>query len=153
MPVKINELEDRGFWLLRSGQAQAELSPWLQQEFRLKLPTFGRMESAKKAMIWQPGPDAWMLMVSRQTEVQAPVIAIDLRAAYRVFELRGPQVRELINKGCPLDLGDGSFAPGSHAQSLFFEVPVQILRITVQQWLLQVPRSAADYLIYLCNAK
>src|SRR5690625_1468468 len=138
MKIQVTELPNFGFWLLRSAPNDIALTQWLEQEFALKLPIYGRIAIGKDALVWQTRRDAWMLMVSSKQDIQASVIAVDLRSAYRVLEFQGKQVRTLLNRGCPLDLGDDRFQPHSQARSWWVQIPVEGGRMTTERWLIAV---------------
>jgi sarcosine oxidase, subunit gamma len=91
---------------------------------------------AQIAALWL-GPDEWLvtcpadevpLLQSSLREALADVHAAvtevtDGRVAFRVA---GPSARDVLAKGCPLDLHPRAFAPGSCAQSLLAKASVLI---------------------------
>jgi sarcosine oxidase subunit gamma len=71
----------------------------------------------------------------------------DLSAARAVIEITGPRARELLEKGCSIDLHPRAFAPGNCAQTLFARLPVIIDQIAAAPaYRLFVRRSAARWL-------
>jgi sarcosine oxidase, subunit gamma len=104
------------------------------------------------------GPDEWLVMTPEGREaavVQALrratgdgfATAIELGSGQTVIELSGPRAREVIAKGCPLDLHPRQFGPGRCAQSRLARTAVTIAQVDhVPTFELIVRRSFADYL-------
>jgi sarcosine oxidase subunit gamma len=83
------------------------------------------------------GPDAWLLTCPldevaahaeslRQALSDAHAAITDVSDGRVVLRLAGPNARDLLAKGCPLDLHPRGFPPGSCAQSLFAKTSVLI---------------------------
>ena len=104
------------------------------------------------------GPDEWLLVTSAAGEA---ALAAELRRALAglhcaitevsggqvVIELRGAEVRELLAKECPLDLGAPEFAtPGRCAQTRLAKAAVLLRPLDGGAMQLIVRRSFADYL-------
>jgi sarcosine oxidase subunit gamma len=71
----------------------------------------------------------------------------ELGSGQTVIELAGPRAREIIAKGCPLDLHPRVFGPGRCAQSRLARTLVTIAQIdAAPRFELIVRRSYADYL-------
>jgi len=85
--------------------------------------------ATEKAAVWL-GPDEWLLI---EADGYAPAIERALRDArgddawlsitditdnYTGLVLSGPAARDVLAKGCPLDLHPRAFAPGDCAQTL-----------------------------------
>ena len=104
------------------------------------------------------GPDEWLVtspegaapdLLGRLTralaERQAQVT--DLSASRAVIEIAGPRGRDLLQKGCGLDLHPRAFGPGHCAQTLFAKLPVIIDQTSAAPlYRLFVRRSAARWL-------
>jgi sarcosine oxidase, subunit gamma len=104
----------------------------------LLLPTEPCTSAAKAqiAALWL-GPDEWLvtcpagevpLLQSSLREALADVHAAitDVTDGRVAFRVAGPSARDVLAKGCPLDLHPRAFAPGSCAQSLLAKASVLI---------------------------
>ncbi|HZZ52587.1 MAG TPA: sarcosine oxidase subunit gamma family protein [Pseudonocardia sp.] len=72
--------------------------------------------------------------------------AVDVSADRACVELRGAGVREVLEKGCPLDLHRRAFPPGRCAQTVLAKAQVILWRPAEQVYRLLVRRSYAHYL-------
>jgi sarcosine oxidase subunit alpha len=70
--------------------------------------------SGDRTALWL-GPDEWLL-VGPGPEPQAGT-AVDVSANRTTIELRGPNARDVLMKGCSLDLHPRAFGPGRCAQT------------------------------------
>jgi sarcosine oxidase subunit gamma len=86
---------------------------WLGPDEWLVLAPEGRQESLEKAL--------------RQAIGTEPGAVVDLSAHRTTVELTGERAREVLAKGCSLDLHPTVFAPGSCAQVLIAQAPVLLL--------------------------
>lgn len=103
------------------------------------------------------GPDEWLLVtaVDGAAEIArrlAPALAgthhavVDVTHRTLAFRLAGPKVREALAAGCPLDLHESVFPPGSVARSLLGKVGITLhLHRDGTTFDLYVDRSFADY--------
>lgn len=91
------------------------------------------------AALWL-GPDEWLIVGPEAAHPNLPrrlrtaltglhAAVVDVSASRIIFELAGPKARELLMKGCPLDLHPRSFGPGRCAQSLLAKAQVLIQQI------------------------
>ena len=78
----------------------------------------------------------------------------DQSSAYSVLQLAGPQARDVLNAGCPLDLHPRALAPGQCAQTLFFKFSIVLRPLTAagDAWEVLVRRSHADALVRMVLA-
>jgi len=104
------------------------------------------------------GPDEWLVTAPERgtpdllgrlsgglTARHAAVL--DLSAGRAAIEISGPRARELLEKGCGLDLHPRAFGPGDCAQTLFAKLPVILDQISAAPFYrLFVRRSAARWL-------
>ena len=110
------------------------------------------------------GPDEWLLVSSDQDsylenkliDAWAPFFhsIVNISGGQTVIQVSGMKVSELLNRGCPLDLHPLSFGEGACAQSLFYGIPIFVVRcnsseVGVAIVELVVRRSFADSLIEL----
>lgn len=114
------------------------------------------------ALLWL-GPDEWLVVAPAGTESALEARLADQVAPHGgcvtdVSETRativvsGPNARDVLAKGCPLDLHPRAFAPGACAQSLVAKAGVILYRADAgapgehARFELHVLRSFADYL-------
>jgi sarcosine oxidase subunit gamma len=117
-----------------------------------------RVASMRELRTLWLGPDEWLVtapegtatdVVGRLTRAVAGrhATVIDLSASRAIIEITGTRARELLEKGCGLDLHPRVFGPGSCAQTLFAKLPVIIDQIAAAPaYRLFVRRSAARWL-------
>lgn len=103
------------------------------------------------------GPDEWLLVTPagrRATidgELRAALTGLraavtDISGGQTVVALRGSAVRQLLAKGCPLDLHPRAFGIGQCAQSHLAKAPILIRHLDSQpSFEIVVRRSFADY--------
>jgi sarcosine oxidase, subunit gamma len=103
------------------------------------------------------GPDEWyivaeagrevMLVDALEKELAGGHFAVnDLTSALTTLELKGPQVRDVLAKGCTLDLHPWSFGPGQCAQTLVAHAGILIRHVDAEPTFeITVRRSFADY--------
>lgn len=104
------------------------------------------------------GPDEWLLVSAREDLApllarvrQAlgglPAAAVDVSDASTVFRLSGPAARDVLAKGCSLDVHPRAFAPGACAQTTLARVSVILHRVGAgSDFDVYAPRSVAEYL-------
>jgi sarcosine oxidase subunit gamma len=113
------------------------------------------------------GPNEWLVTAPEQGGADLfgrlggalhgrHAVATDLSASRAVIEIAGPRARELLEKGCGIDLHPRAFGPGQCAQTLFAKLPVIIDQVAAAPvYRLFVRRSAArwlcDWLIDACE--
>src|SRR5271169_863812 len=103
-------------------------------------------------------PDEWLVMTPegreaavaqalRQAAGDGFATVVELGSGQTVIELTGARTREVIAKGCPLDLHPREFGPGRCAQSRLARTLVTIAQVDhAPTFELIVRRSFADYL-------
>ena len=109
-------------------------------------------------IVYWLGPDEWLIVTPAERE---DAISRELRAALAglfvavteigggqtVITLRGDAVRELLAKGCPLDLHARAFGVDRCAQSHLAKAPILIRQVDeMPSFEIVVRRSFADYL-------
>jgi sarcosine oxidase, subunit gamma len=106
------------------------------------------------------GPDEWLLQSTSSRSPGAecrlrPAIGselaavVDVSSGYAVLELTGPRVREVLRKGCPLDVHPRVFRVGQCAQTHFFKAGIILRPIDPDVYELVVRRSFADYTVQM----
>lgn len=160
-----NRVELRELPLVRLANLRADpSSPAIRQALRqalgLKLPVAPNTvaESDSMTALWL-APDEWFL---RTESFTADVVArveqalagqwfaiTEQSSGFAVLRLRGPDARDVLNGGCPLDLHPRALPLGTCAQSHFFKTSVVLRPLDDgnQDWELIVRRSFADYTV------
>jgi sarcosine oxidase, subunit gamma len=111
----------------------------------------------QRSIVWL-GPDEWLIIGPEGSSIESNHLlqtavdhdwgaVVDVSANTATLELAGASARDLLARGCPLDLHPSVFGPGACAQSLLARVPVILLQrdATPTYWLL-VRSSLAGYL-------
>jgi sarcosine oxidase subunit gamma len=108
-------------------------------------------------MYWL-GPDEWLIVTpgERRAGVEGElrrvlaglhVAVTDVSGGQTVLQLHGAHARDVLAKGCPIDLHPRAFAIGQCAQSHLARAPILIGQIENQPYFeLIFRRSFADYL-------
>jgi len=91
----------------------------------------------------QPAPLTAALVEALESE---PGSATDLSANRTTFELSGPAAREVLEKGCPLDLHPRTFEVGTAYLTLIGSVPVILWKVTDELYRIHPRSSFADFL-------
>lgn len=119
------------------------------------------VRTASVGLLWL-GPDEWLVvgpagseaaLAARLTAAVGPHggTVTDVTESRTTITVAGPRARDVLAKGCPIDLHPRRFRPGDCAQSLLARVGVILLRAddatgAVPRFELHVLRSMADYL-------
>jgi sarcosine oxidase subunit gamma len=91
----------------------------------------------------RPAPLTAALVEALQGE---PGSATDLSANRTTFELGGPTAREVLEKGCPLDLHPRAFEVGTAYVTLVGSVPVILWKVEEETYRILPRSSFADFL-------
>lgn len=75
-----------------------------------------------------------------------PGSAIDLSANRTTFELSGPMARDVLEKGCPLDLHPRAFERGTAFVTTIGSVPVILWKLEEERYWVLARASFADFL-------
>lgn len=112
-------------------------------------------------MMWL-GPDEWLVRsaaahdATRTAPLQAKLgtafagvfaSAVDIGSGYTVLEISGTRTREVLARGCPLDLHPKLFGAGQCAQSHYFKASITLLPTGADSFDIVVRRSFADYFV------
>ncbi len=114
------------------------------------------------------GPDEWLLTTSadaapalleslREAIAGQAAAVIDVGDAATIIRLSGPRARDVLAKGCPLDLHPSVFAPGRVAQTIVAQADAIVHRVDDGsgdgEFDVHVRRSFAEYLwLWLADA-
>lgn len=113
------------------------------------------VQGREHLLIWL-GPDEWLLQSTAPAQALLagrlrPALqgqfatVVDVSSGYTVLELSGRHARDVLQKGCPLDLHPRVFGAGQCAQSHFFKAGVLLRPIEGGRCELVVRRSFADH--------
>ena len=102
------------------------------------------------------GPDEWLLHSTAPREATLertlrPLLAgqfaavVDVSSGSIVVEVTGSRAREVLQKGCPLDLHPRAFSAGQCAQSHFFKAALVLRPLGTDTFEAIFRRSYADY--------
>ncbi len=165
-----HRLDDLASVGVRTGGAvMIEHVPFLAQvDVRLDVAFVGRVpyplpttpntawEDGPRAAVWL-GPDEWVILGPPGTgptivsELSAALDGlhrsiVDLSANRVALELSGPRAKEVLSKGCSLDLHPRSWLPGMCAQTMLGRAQVILHERSDTTGILVRP-SFADYLV------
>ena len=120
----------------------------------INFPEFGRIARARAEHYRLTRPERWLVLtapgppgaaLSLWREAGAGcAAAVDLSSAFASLYLAGPAVREVLARGCRLDLQDEAFASGSVASTHMAQVAVTLAALPAG-WLLLTPATTARH--------
>jgi len=120
----------------------------------LNFPEFGRVARAREMVVLCTRPERWLVLTAPGPPGAALSLwreacagcaaAIDLSSAFTALHLAGPAVREVLARGCRLDLQDEAFASGSVASTHMAQVAVTLAALPAG-WILLTPATTARH--------
>ncbi len=141
--VELVTLRERGTDLQRLGARHG----W-------PLPGCGQVSTTRSGRVLSVRPGRWLLLTRPEAPAAAAerwqsvcagcAVAIDLSAAFGALHLAGNAVREVLSRGCRLNLAADAFAPGSAAATVIAQVAV-ILAALPDGLLLLTPATTARH--------
>jgi sarcosine oxidase subunit gamma len=155
----LGELRFRGTVNLRVRRDDAAARQAIETGLGGALPKVGKVVVAGETTVLGIGPDEWLLLAA-----DGPALAARLREAaagqfvgvtdvsenYTTLVASGPAAREVLAKGCPLDLHARAFQPGDVAGSVVAKATVVLHLVSETdsdtRFEILVRRSFADYL-------
>ena len=163
--VALTIRDDLGHLNLRGDPEDMEFLKAAEQVLGLALPVEPNTMAEGDITIFWLGPDEWLILLpadaiseiagALESALQRRHFALnDVSGGQISITLRGSRVRELLAKGCTLDLHAKVFSRGLCAQSGLAKASVLIgLTGDDDEFILVVRRSFSDYLIkWLTNA-
>ncbi|MBT4890183.1 MAG: sarcosine oxidase subunit gamma [Rhodospirillales bacterium] len=156
--VKITEKNFVGKVNIRGNSDNATFANAAKEVLGTSLPVIPNtvLQSSKYTVFWL-GPDEWL--INSPEDTQAELVAelqdafegqhsavTDVTDYYVVIEIRGKQSRDILARGCPLDLHDRTFKTGRCAQSFFANAPIMLHQVDDGAYDIQVRRTYAQYL-------
>ena len=120
----------------------------------LNFPEFGRIARARDILVLGTRPERWLVLTAPGPPGAALSLwreacarcaaAVDLSCAFTALYIAGPAVREVLARGCRLDLHEEAFASGSVASTLMAQVAVTLAALPAG-WLLLTPSTTARH--------
>ena len=156
--VVISERPFLGHLNLRGDPADTAFTSAAESVLGLALPTKPNTtaESGDLLALWL-GPDEWLIVTlpDARTALAASLesaldgihaAVTDVTGGQTVISVTGPNARDVLAKGCPLDLHPSAFRPGDCAQTLLAKANVTLRCVDdAPSYELIVRRSFADY--------
>jgi sarcosine oxidase subunit gamma len=113
--------------------------------------------SGDRAALWL-GPDEWLLLAPAGEEgtlfaalenalEELPHSLVDVTHRQVAIAVAGPQARELLASGCPLDLAPESYPVGMCTRTLFAKAEVVLWRRSAEEYHLETGRSFSGYVL------
>jgi sarcosine oxidase subunit gamma len=157
--IRVRERALLGHLNLRGGAADPRFVAGVEAAVGVAPPVVSNTvrEAQGHAVYWL-GPGEWLLVTAGERrsalerELRAALDGVhaaitDVSGGQTVVVLRGARVRELLAKGCPLDLHPRAFDVGQCAQSHLAKAPILIRLLDREPaFEIVVRRSFADYL-------
>ncbi len=162
MPLVASE-RDCAIVNLRGAPEDTVFSAGVSSALGLGLPDVNQFaHGGPNRLIWV-GPDDWFSVGMRGTE--APTVSAlrsalrddhavtDVTGGYCLMTLSGPQARDILASGCPLDLHPTVFKPGMAAGTHFYKAAITIWMIDEEpRYEILVRRSFVRYFWQLLQA-
>ena len=157
--VEMCELAFWGHVNLRGDSGDEAFQGGVEKAVGARVPTTPNTvaRAGERAIVWL-GPDEWLVVSSPESRegvgdgleeaLSGLHVAVnDISSGQTIIRLRGPRARDLLSKGCPLDLHPRVFGTGQCAQSHIGKSNALIIQVDdVPTYDVIVRRSFADYL-------
>lgn len=104
-------------------------------------------------LLTEPGAETALAIQAKQGAKNTHVAINDITDAMTSLHLKGPAVRDMLAKGCAIDLHKDHFKAGHCAQTALSHAGVTILALGDDEMILLCRTSFTDYTVaYLCDA-
>jgi sarcosine oxidase subunit gamma len=144
--------------IARKGQGDA-VGDSIERLIGLRLPEPGRSAGTDAAAVWI-GPETWLLLRPAGPDFVADIAnacgsaasVVDQSAGKAVLRVSGDRARDVLAKGCRVDLHPRVFGPGSSAVTPIGHIQVVISQVdATPRFDVIVPSTLAeDFLEWLC---
>jgi len=141
------DVVDVGAYALSSADARRRVGG-------VELTPFGRCASSGGHLVVSVRPARWLLLsppaspgsaaARWERNVQGQAAVTDMSAALAACVLAGPRAREMLTRGCRLDLSPAVFGPGEAAATIMAQVSVTLAALP-ECLLLLTPASTARH--------
>lgn len=128
----------------------------------VRLSEFGRAESGTGHIVLSVRPERWLLlsrpappglaMQGWQSACASVAVAIDLSSALSAFQITGPAIRDVLARGCRLDLDPEVFPVGYAAATIMAQVSVILVNLESGVLLLTPSTTARHFHEWLLSA-
>jgi sarcosine oxidase subunit gamma len=148
---------------LRGAPDDAAFANGVNATLGLSLPAVNEFSQAGPNRLVWVGPDDWFSI--GMTDTEAPTCSAlraalneqhavtDVTGGYCLITLSGPQARDILASGCPLDLHPTVFQPGMAASSHFYKAAIRLWMVDEEpRFELLVRRSFVRYFWQLLDA-
>jgi heterotetrameric sarcosine oxidase gamma subunit len=148
---------------LAAYRGQAGTLAALAAERGVPLPAFGHVGHAARGLVLAVRPARWLLLAapaepgsvarSWQEACSGCAAVIELSAAVCLFHVTGEATREMLKRGCRLDLDPrGGFPSGTAASTIMAQVPVTLAALADGMLLLAPSSTARHFREWLITA-
>lgn len=131
--------------------------PALSKALGLDLPTTpaGCTAKGKRAALWL-GPDEWLVIDSSGADLKAALAnagvdhaAVDISHRNCAVLVSGERAEEVLNAGCPLDLGSAALPVNAAKRTVFNKAEIVVWRTDETTFHVECWRSFSDYVFTL----
>lgn len=164
--VVLSEIAERGLINIRGDAADTSFVSACEKAVKLTLPTKPNTVAGRPSdtrMMWL-GPNEWLVITRpgggerafkalwKELKIDGLHAAVtDSSEARTCIKVSGPRAREVLSKGCAIDLHPSKFGPGQCAQTVVSKIGVMLTqtagaKTTDPAYELYVLRSFATYL-------
>ena len=155
--VRISVRGDLGHINLRGSPADEKLVAAVEDAIGQRLPLTPNTLTSEPNQVFWLGPDEWLIVTQAghvaemaetlQTAVSGFHAAVnDISGGQVVLMVNGSGTRDILSKGCTLDLHESVFTAGSCGQSGLAKANVLLACLDAHSIMIVVRRSFADYL-------
>jgi sarcosine oxidase subunit gamma len=122
--------------VIASGTKTEQLRERFAALYGLEPPTRPAVAHGRALDLAWAGPEQWLAVSAERTvaerlagELEGLAAVSDQSDGRAVLRLSGPKVREMLAKGCPVDLHPRAFRPGDTAITAIAHVGVQLWQV------------------------
>lgn len=159
--LKIQPLEDIGMFMIQKSISfdENKLPPHsdLLKKLNQTLPKFGKCTKADDILFLSVTPISWLAISSLNQARMAEqvvyentqdfgMVITEMSDQYMRFDLSGKHARNLLAKGCELDLSEAAFGPYACSRTLLAHLNVVIWRDDSDDLSLFIDASFAEHL-------
>jgi len=157
LSIGMREIADRGMIDLRGLGSDRKFMAAAKQALGIELPRSPRTSVSwgEIKVLWL-SIDQWLILAPRARAAELlsalnkslagiHALAVDVSDMRAVIRLEGEGAREVLMKGCSLDLLSGEYAPGTVRRMRFAEIAALLHAIEDDVFDVYVFRSYADY--------
>ena len=142
------DIIELGSYVIQAAQARRRVAG-------VDLPPFGQLAVSGERLVLSVRPGRWLILSERAAPGAAMAVwqracagqaaVVELSAGLAALVLAGPRAREVLSRGCRLDLEGEALAVGRAAATIMAQVAVT-LAVLPAGWLLLTPASTAQHL-------